>query len=89
MKEKFLNLIGKYSESKKYNIECWNEIYNKYSSGSRHYHNLDHLRNMFSELDKVTSQIDKLDSIEFSIFYHDLVYNPLTSDNEYRSALLF
>lgn len=89
MKEKFLNLIGKYSDCEEYNLECWNGISEKYGSNLRHYHNLDHLENMFSELDKVKSEIKKLDSIEFSIFYHDIVYNPLKSDNEYQSALIF
>ncbi|WP_124981472.1 HD domain-containing protein [Nonlabens xiamenensis] len=89
MKEKFLSLIERYSSDKDYKVECWNELNKKYSSKSRHYHNLDHLDHMFSELEKVKSEINRLDAIEFSIFYHDLIYNPRKSDSEYQSALVF
>lgn len=89
MKNKFLHLIGKYSQNEKFNLECWKEIYDAYTADTRHYHNLDHLENMFSELDKVISTLNKPDSVEFAIFYHDIVYNPFKSDNEYQSAMVF
>ncbi len=89
LKELFLNLIRKYSDNENYNSECWNEIESKYSSKSRHYHNLDHLKNMLSELDIVKSQVKKLDALLFAIFYHDIIYKSTRSDNEHRSALTF
>lgn len=89
IKEKFLNLIRKYSDNEKFNSECWNEIEYNYSSKSRHYHNLIHLKNMISELDKVESKIKNLDNLLFSIFYHDIIYKPTKSNNEYQSALIF
>ena len=30
-----------------------------------------------------------MDTLLFSIFYHDIIYNPLRSDNEYKSAAVF
>jgi len=89
MKEKFLNLIRKYSNNEDYNSECWTEIENNYLSKSRHYHNLEHIENMFSELDKVESQIKELDTLQFAIYYHDIVYKPTKNDNEHQSALIF
>lgn len=77
MKDQFLNLLSKYSENKNFNSECWSEIENSYSSRSRYYHNLEHLENMFSELDKVKPEIADIDTILLSIYYHDIIYKPL------------
>lgn len=89
MKEKFLNLIQKYSNNDDYNLECWNEIEKNYSSKSRHYHNLGHLKNMITELDKVQSDVKNLDTLMFAIYYHDIVYKATKSNNEHQSALTF
>lgn len=89
LKDRFLNLMSKYSDDKNYNLQCWNEIEKNYSSKSRYYHNLEHLENMFAELDKVLQQVNKLDSLLFAIYYHDIIYVPTKSDNEHQSALLF
>lgn len=89
MKEKFLNLIRKYSENEDYNLECWNEIEDNYSSKSRHYHNLEHLENMLSELSKILSEVKNLDCLLFAIYYHDIIYKSTKSNNEHQSALTF
>lgn len=89
IKEKFLDLIRKYSDSKAYNLECWNEIEQNYSSKFRYYHTLQHLENMLSELKMVLSEIKNLDTLLFSIYYHDIIYEATQNDNEYQSALLF
>lgn len=89
LKETFIDLISKYSDNEEYNTKCWFEIEKAYSSKSRHYHNLDHLENLLVELEKVKTAIKDIDSLLFSIFYHDLVYKATKSDNEHQSALLF
>lgn len=89
LKETFLNLIKKYSDDQSYNLECWTEIENNYSSKSRYYHNLEHIENMLVELDKVKSKITDLDSLLFAIYYHDIIYKSTKSDNEHKSALIF
>lgn len=89
IKEKFLNLIRKYSKNEDYNLECWNEIENNYSSKSRHYHNLEHLENMFSELSKIQSEVKNLDCLLFAIYYHDIIYKSTKNNNEHQSALTF
>lgn len=89
LKEKFLNLIEKYSDNNNYNLECWNEIEKCYSSKSRHYHNLGHIENMLIELDNVKSKIKDLDSLLFAIYYHDIIYKSTKNDNEHQSALIF
>lgn len=77
------------SDNKKYNLECWNEIEKNYSSKSRHYHNLEHLENMFNELNNIESKINDLDTLLFSVYYHDIIYKSTKKDNELQSALIF
>lgn len=89
MKGEFLNLMGKYSESENYNLQCWNEIESNYSSKNRHYHNLEHLENMLSELHKIQSKVENLDTLLFAIYYHDIIYKTTKNDNEQQSALIF
>ena len=89
IKTKFLELIGKYSANESYSIDCWSEIEKNYSSKSRHYHNLEHIINMLNELKKLESEIEDLDTLLFSIYYHDIIYKSTKSDNEHQSALLF
>lgn len=89
LQQNFLAPITSYSQDERYNLECWTEIEKNYTSKSRHYHNLDHLENMLTELEAVKSKIKNLDTVVFAIFYHDIIYKAPKSDNEHQSALLF
>lgn len=64
----------------------WYEIEKRYSQKNRHYHNLTHLENMFSELKSVENKILHLDAISFSVFYHDIIYDATSKSNEEKSA---
>lgn len=64
----------------------WSEIENKYNGRNRHYHNLKHLGAMMDEALRFKDRIEHPSVLKLSIFYHDLIYNPLRKDNELRSA---
>lgn len=89
LKETFLNLIRKYSNDGIHNLMCWIEIEKNYSFKSRYYHNLGHLKNMLVEFEFVKNQVKELDTLLFSLFYHDIVYKATRSDNELKSAIFF
>lgn len=82
----FLNICSKYSNDTALIREYWNEIKHLYSQKNRPYHNLQHLVNMIDELQEVNENITDVDSILFSIFYHDIVYKSTAKDNEEKSA---
>lgn len=88
-KEIFLELMRKYTEQEDYIMDCWAEIYMYYSSESRYYHNRTYVNNMLSELKSIKSNVNEYDSLLFSIYYHDIIYNTSNSDNEHSSAMLF
>lgn len=89
IKEIFVNLLRKYSDDESFISECWEEIYISYSADNRHYHNLEHLENMLMEMDRIKPQIKNPETLVFSIFYHDIIYIPGKSNNEYLSAVRF
>lgn len=89
LKNIFQNLLTKYTSDQTLIQTLWSEIHDAHSQKSRHYHNLTHLENMFLELSAIENQITDLDSLYFSIFYHDIVYQVTRKDNEHQSALVF
>ena len=82
IEQKFNTLCNKFTNNRKIINILYQEILNYYSSENRYYHNLNHLTNIYSELPILN------DSIEFAIFYHDIIYDIKKKDNEYQSALL-
>ena len=66
----------------------WQEIETQYSEKGRHYHNLEHLSNMFSEIEVVKTQISDFSHLTFSVFYHDIIYIGSSRTNEEKSAEL-
>lgn len=67
---------------------CWNQLYQHYRESHRHYHTLKHLSDLFMQLDSVRSMVSNIQLIEMSIFYHDIIYQPGSADNEERSAVI-
>lgn len=64
----------------------WREIHAAYNSDGRHYHNFSHLESMYSELQAVQQHCTDWHAMIMALFYHDVVYNSLWSDNEEKSA---
>lgn len=66
-------------------LSMWNE-------SSRHYHNLDHLTSLLSDIDEKYK--DKVSEKEYEklklvALFHDIVYDPSKNDNEEKSADFF
>ena len=64
----------------------WDELQTNYSQKHRKYHNLNHLNEMFSYFDVFVDELDHPEEVAFAIFYHDIIYNVLKSNNEEKSA---
>ncbi len=88
LREIFGGLAGNYSDDPRLKEELWGEIEEQYSGKKRHYHTLAHLENMLGELENVRENIRDRDAVLFALFYHDVVYNTVNSDNEEQSAEL-
>ncbi|WP_267405189.1 MULTISPECIES: hypothetical protein [unclassified Chryseobacterium] len=86
LKERFTQTCFPFTQDQNLIDSLWQEIEKKYSGKSRHYHNLEHLENMFAELDTAKDQISNFINISFSVFYHDVIYDASSKTNEEKSA---
>lgn len=86
LRERFLQNCLLYTLDRHLIEGFWTEIEKRYTGKGRYYHNLQHLENMFSELDKVKDEIENYQITSFSVFYHDVIYNASSKSNEEKSA---
>ncbi|PCJ15819.1 MAG: hypothetical protein COB04_12620 [Gammaproteobacteria bacterium] len=61
----------------------FDQLIQAYSEPHRHYHTLQHLQQLFDELASLGVQDE---AILWSVWYHDIVYQPKKSNNESKSA---
>jgi predicted metal-dependent HD superfamily phosphohydrolase len=88
LKETFTELLGNYTGNDRLTNELWTEIEQSYSGKKRHYHSLQHLSSLLMQLKEVAGEIQNWETILFTLYYHDIVYNALKSNNEEKSAEL-
>lgn len=66
----------------------YQQLHDAYSQSGRHYHALPHIRQMLEALDGRLPQLQDAPVVQLAVWFHDVVYSPLRSDNEARSAEL-
>jgi predicted metal-dependent HD superfamily phosphohydrolase len=86
LKQTFLALTGKYTSNSQLQEDLWQEIETNYSADNRYYHNLHHLEYLLEKLTAVKQEINDWDTVLFSLYYHDIIYNATSNDNEEKSA---
>lgn len=86
LKQHFNGLLKKYTECEALMHQLWSEIQKHYSDSERHYHNLQHLGHILKVILPVKDKIKNWDALLFTLYYHDIIYNPLKFDNEEKSA---
>lgn len=88
LEAKFYSLLGNYSSDTIFITTSLNHLITAYSEKGRHYHNLEHITSLLSELEEVIAYVSSPDTLLFSIYYHDIIYDPKRKDNEYQSACI-
>lgn len=86
LKETFIHLVSKYTDDIYLKTQLWDEIESAYTEPSRHYHSLAHLENLLQQLTAVKNHINNWGTVLFTLYYHDIRYNVMASDNEAQSA---
>jgi predicted metal-dependent HD superfamily phosphohydrolase len=82
----FKQLCQRYRQDDELADELWFELVSRYSEEGRYYHTLTHLSDLYFLLQELRSNIRVWDTVLFSLFYHDAIYDPLKQDNEERSG---
>jgi len=88
LKKTYIQLLTSYTGNEQLVGELWAEVEKNYSDKKRHYHTLQHLDNLLAQLTELKAEIQNRDAMLFTLYYHDIVYNALRSDNEEKSAEL-
>jgi predicted metal-dependent HD superfamily phosphohydrolase len=88
LKELFLSLTSQYTNDVDLQQKLWLEIEKNYNGKKRHYHNLNHLESLLTELTELKTVVSNWNAIVLSVFYHDVVYKAHRKDNEEQSALV-
>ncbi len=86
MKNLWNSITSKYCADKSKTDEIWDKIEENYGETHRKYHNLDHIEFMLDYAVQYKSELQKLDTVLFSIFFHDIIYATSRDDNEKKSA---
>nr|WP_299030955.1 hypothetical protein [uncultured Tenacibaculum sp.] len=86
LKNTFLGLAANYSDEKVLHLTLWEEVVKNHTDKKRYYHTLVHLENLLFQLSQVKTEISSWNTILFTLFYHDVIYNSLKSNNEEKST---
>lgn len=68
------------------NEETWRELVAAYGQKHRHYHTGAHIDACLRHLDTCVQALDQPREVELALWFHDAIYNPLSSKNEQKSA---
>lgn len=68
--------------------EVWDVLKFGYTQPHRHYHNFGHIRTLLNIFGKYKSEFEDPLAVELAIWFHDVVYDPLSKFNEDASAEL-
>jgi len=66
--------------------DTWHELVDAYGQKHRHYHTGAHIAACLQHLDACASALDQPREVELALWFHDAIYNPLSSKNEQKSA---
>ena len=82
LKETWLQISGS-SES---SLSEFTSIERDYSSSNRYYHTLDHISSIIEQIEQLNLEPIEFKTITFAAFYHDIVYDTRSNDNESKSS---
>lgn len=86
LKTEWTKLISKFTDNESLITESWVQIVQYYTEENRAYHNLVHINNMLQEAAKLESEITDKEVVHLAIWFHDIIYDPLSKENEKASA---
>lgn len=67
----------------------WARLERRYREPHRRYHDPNHLAHCLAEFDAARAHIDRPDAVETAIWFHDVINEPRSRDNEQLSADYF
>jgi len=84
--KRWMQLGRKYSQDTSLLESIWRRLVKNYSQKSRYYHNLNHIWAMLQQSEDCKDELEDKDVIDFSIWFHDVIYKSTQKNNEKKSA---
>lgn len=84
-----MNLWKRWQETEPFSSlpqSLFNALYFQYSLPHRAYHTPKRLEECFTDFDLIKDKLENPLAVETAIWFHDVVYNPPSTDNEERSV---
>jgi len=88
MQTAWVKLLDRYGVTPADAYPAFDVLVAAYTAPERHYHNLEHLGEMFRVAGRLAPNIDDPSTVQLAIWFHDAVYDPRSKDNELRSGEL-
>ncbi len=86
VKDCWFDLLNNISADEKLAAEFWQKIGAAYLVKGRYYHTLTHIQQLLNLSIEYSDKILDINNLQFSIFYHDVVYSSTKNNNEEKSA---
>ena len=86
LKENCSKLLEKYSPDIEFTTKTLNTIFSHYTETHRAYHNLTHINDILNTLTDKSLHLQNPDLIYLAVWFHDIIYDPQSKENETRSA---
>jgi len=88
LKERFIPLLQNLGANSSHAESAWQELSQMYQEEERHYHTLTHIDHMLSQMEQYVPDSLQSVELELAIWYHDVVYDAKSHENEANSAAL-
>lgn len=88
LKDKWFHLLSNFNVKEDLKDALWKEVFMHYTQKNRHYHNLYHVEDLLQQAEQFSSELEDYELMQFSIWYHDIIYKATRKDNELKSAQL-
>jgi len=88
LKRQWDNLVLSFTSHTTIKEEIFQALKEKYLEDGRFYHNLSHVKSLLTLFESLEDKAQNHQVIQFSIWFHDAIYNSKRNDNEAESANL-
>ena len=82
----WVSLTSQYAADRALIESLFNSIVEHYSASERAYHDLSHIQSLLSLSESLLDKIQNRDAHYFAVWFHDVIYDTRSPDNEEKSA---
>lgn len=86
LQNKFLALLSKLGAPEEVTSQAWQQLSELYGQEGRYYHTLNHIDHMLLQMEEHVPKEFQSRELELAIWYHDVIYEWDSKENERKSA---